>query len=43
MSKIDHSFGTTRREGIEIKRKEVPERYKTKSYCTINNKIIAKN
>ena len=43
MSKIDHSFGTTRREGIEIKRKEVPERYKTKSYCTINNKISAKN
>jgi hypothetical protein len=43
MSKIDQSFGTTRREGIEIKRKEVPERYKTKSYCTVNNKIIAKN
>lgn len=39
MLKIDSAFGTQRREGIEIKRKEVPERYKTKSYCTVNNKI----
>ena len=43
MLKIDCAFGTQRREGIEIKRKEVPERYKTKSYCTVNNKIKAKN
>ena len=43
MLKIDSAFGTQRREGIEIKRKEVPERYKTKSYCTVNNKIKAKN
>lgn len=43
MAKIDNAFGTSRREGIEIKRKEVPEKYKTKSYCTVNNKIIAKN
>lgn len=43
MLKLDSAFGTSRREGIEIKRKEVPERYKTKSFCTINNKIRAKN
>ena len=43
MLKIDSAFGTQRREGIEIKRKEVPERYKTKSYCTVNNKIKAKH
>lgn len=43
MLKIDSAFGTQRREGIEIKRKEVPERYKTKSYCTVNNKIKTKN
>lgn len=43
MEKIDSAFGTSRREGIEIKRKEVPEKYKNKSYCTVNNKIIAKN
>lgn len=43
MLKLDAAFGTNRREGIEIKRKEVPERYKTKSFCTINNKIQAKN
>lgn len=43
MEKIDNAFGTSRREGIEIKRKEVPEKYKNKSYCTVNNKIIAKN
>lgn len=43
MLKLDSAFGTSRREGIEIKRKEVPERYKTKSFCTGNNKIRAKN
>ena len=43
MLKIDSAFGTQRREGIEIKRKEVPERYKTKSYCTVNNKKKKKN
>lgn len=43
MLKLDTAFGTNRREGIEIKRKEVPERYRTKSFCTINNKIKAKN
>lgn len=43
MRKLDSAFGSQRREGIEIQRKEVPEKYKTKSYCTVNNKIIAKN
>jgi len=43
MEGIENSFGNTRREGIEIKRKEVPVRYKNKSYCSPSNKIIAKN
>jgi hypothetical protein len=43
MQKIDMGFGSQRREGIEIIRKEVPEKYKTKSYCTVNNKIKAKH
>ncbi len=43
MLKLDAGFGTIRREGIEIKRKDVPERYKTKSFCTVTNKIRSKN
>jgi hypothetical protein len=43
MQKIDGAFGSQRREGIEIIRKEVPEKYLTKSYCTVNNKIKAKH
>jgi hypothetical protein len=43
MLKIDGAFGSQRREGIEIIRKEVPEKYKTKSYCTVNKKIKAKH
>lgn len=43
MEGIEKSFGNTRREGIEIKRKEIPLRYKNKSYCSASNKIIAKN
>jgi len=43
MEKIDGAFGTNRREGIEIKRKEIPVRYQNKSYCTVNNKIKAKS
>lgn len=43
MSRIDAAFGTERKEGVHIKRKEIPERYKTKAYCTVNNKIKAKN
>ncbi len=42
MSKIDESFGSERREGIEIKRKVIPEEYRSKSFCAINNKIKAK-
>lgn len=42
MHKIDGAFGSQRREGIEIFRKDVPEKYRTKSYCTVNNKIKAK-
>jgi hypothetical protein len=42
MLKIDGAFGTHRREGFEIIRKEVPDKYKNKSYCTINNKVKAK-
>ena len=43
MEKIDEAFGTKREEGVHIKRKEVPLKYKNKSYCTANNKIKAKN
>lgn len=43
MLKIDAAFGTDRREGIEIIRKQVPDRYKTKSFCTVTNKIKAKH
>ena len=43
MQKIDGAFGSQRREGFEIIRKEVPEKYLTKSYCTVNNKIKAKH
>ncbi|BDS09578.1 hypothetical protein [Aureispira anguillae] len=42
MEKIDEAFGSKRREGEEIIRKEVPIEYQHKSYCT-NNKIKAKN
>ena len=42
MAKIEKSFGNERREGIEIIRKPVPDKYKTKSYCTVNNKVKAK-
>lgn len=43
MEEIEKSFGHQRREGIDIKRKEIPLKYKNKSYCTAKNKIIAKN
>lgn len=43
MLKVDSAFGSKRREGFEIQRKEVPEKYRTKSFCTVNNKIRAKN
>ena len=41
-SKLDEAFGNKRREGIEIKRKVIPEKYRNKSYCSVNNKIKAK-
>lgn len=43
MENLDKDFGTQRREGIEIIRKPVPVKYQNKSYCTVNNKIKAKN
>lgn len=43
MEGIEKAFGNTRREGVEIKRKEIPIKYKNKAYCSPSNKIIAKN
>ena len=40
---IDKCLGNKRREGIEIKRKKIPVKYQNKAYCTVNNKIRAKN
>lgn len=42
MEAIDASFGTKRKEGEQIKRKEIPARYQNKAYCKANNKIVAK-
>lgn len=42
MEAIDASFGTVRKEGEQIRRKEIPARYKNKAYCKANNKIVAK-
>lgn len=42
MEAIDASFGTVRKEGEQIKRKEIPMKYKNKAYCKTNNKIVAK-
>ena len=43
MEAIDKAFGTIRKEGEQIKRKEIPAKYKNKVYCKSGNKIIAKN
>jgi hypothetical protein len=43
MEEIDAAFGTQRREDFEIKRKEIPAKYKHKAYCNAKNKIITKN
>lgn len=55
MLELDKAFGTIRREGFEIKRKVIPEKYKGKTYCSVvgqikstqevtsSNKIILKN
>lgn len=42
MESIDSAFGTKRKEGEHIKRKEIPLKYKNKAYCKSGNKIIAK-
>lgn len=39
MSKMDEAFGNKRREGIEIKRKEVPVKYQGKTYCSANGQL----
>lgn len=39
MIKMDNAFGSKRREGIEIKRKEVPTRYQGKTQCTVNGQL----
>ena len=41
MAELDKSFGTSRREGFEIKRKAIPEKYKGKTYCTTSGQIKA--
>jgi hypothetical protein len=38
MEALEVSMGHKRREGVEIKRKVIPEKYKFKSYCSIHNK-----
>lgn len=43
MEGIENKFGRKRREGIEIKRKEIPAKYRDKAYCSVNNKIKSKN
>ncbi len=43
MRQVDLSYGSERREGFEIKRKEIPTKYKHKAYCAVNSKIITKN
>lgn len=42
MAELDKTFGTTRREGFEIKRKPIPEKYKGKTYCTASGQIKSK-
>ena len=39
MLKMDEAFGNKRREGIEIKRKEVPIKYQGKTYCSANGQL----
>ena len=39
MLKMDAAFGNKRREGIEIKRKEVPAKFQGKTYCTANGQL----
>lgn len=39
MLKMDNAFGNKRREGIEIKRKEIPIKYQGKTQCTVNGQL----
>ena len=39
MLKMDEAFGNKRREGTEIKRKEVPIKYQGKTYCSANGQL----
>lgn len=43
MAAIDHRFGSERKEGEHIQRKEIPLKYKGKTYCNVQNKIKAKH
>ena len=38
MESLEKAMGCQRREGIEIKRKRIPEKYIEKSYCSIHSK-----
>ena len=38
MESLEKAMGCQRREGIEIKRKRIPEKYIDKSYCSIHSK-----
>lgn len=42
MESLDQAFGTKRKEGEQIKRKEIPLKYKDKAYCKAGSKIVAK-
>jgi len=39
---MDAAFGNKRREGYEIKRKEVPAKYQGKTFCTIDGQLKSK-
>jgi hypothetical protein len=39
MLELDRAFGSARREGFEIKRKTIPEKYKGKTYCSTSGQI----
>jgi hypothetical protein len=38
MENLENILGNVRREGIEIRRKQIPYQYETKSYCSIHQK-----
>ncbi len=40
MESIEEKFGYQRREGIEIIRKEIPQKYKHKAFCSPNKVIV---